>query len=141
MTSRGGATSVSTTPDYDGVVSEVPDPLRRLNLLLEAIRIAHEAIYDLHRRLVSADRATPISQGLLAESARIVLHTTPEATAAVRRLAGQWHEQSALDPAAADRTAVKLEQRLVNVEAVLRELLDRESAIAAELRALAAERG
>ncbi len=29
----------ATTPDYDGVVSEVPDPLRRLNVLFEAIRI------------------------------------------------------------------------------------------------------
>jgi hypothetical protein len=120
-------------------VSEVPDPLRRLNVLLEALFIAHTTIYDLHRRVLSVERATPTSQRLLAESAQIVLQRTPEATAAVRRLAGQWHEQSVLNPEAADRTAAKLEEQLVDVEAVLRDLLDRESAIAADLRALAEE--
>jgi hypothetical protein len=70
---------------------------------------------------------------------RFMPQSTPEATAAVRRLAGQWHEQSVLNPDAADRTAVKLEEQLVGVEVVLRDLLDRESAIAANLRALAGE--
>jgi len=121
------------------VVSEVPDPLRRLNVLLEALFIAHATIYDLHRRVVSAERATPTSQRLLAESAQIVLQSTPEASAAVRRLASQWHEQSVLNPEVADLTAVKLEEQLVDVEVVLRDLLDRERAIAADLRARAGE--
>jgi hypothetical protein len=122
-------------------VSEVPDPLRRLHVLFEAIRIAHETIYDLHRRLVNADRATPLSQGLLAESARIVLRSAPDASAGSHRLAATWHEQSVLDPDAAEDTALKLDTELAHAESVLRELLARESAIAAELRALATERG
>jgi hypothetical protein len=42
----------------------------------------------------AADRATPRSRSLLAESARSVLQSAPEASAAVRRLASQWHELS-----------------------------------------------
>jgi hypothetical protein len=89
--------------------------------------------------LVRDDRATPISQALLAESAEIVLQKTGAATATARRLAAQWHEQSVLDPQAAEETAVELETELANAESVLRELLARETAIDAELRARAAE--
>jgi hypothetical protein len=32
------------------VVSEVSEPLRQLNVVLEAMFIAHETIYDLHRK-------------------------------------------------------------------------------------------
>jgi hypothetical protein len=117
-------------------VSEVPEPLRRLNVLLEALFIAHETIYDLHSELARAERATPTSQELLAESARIVLQKAPDASATVRRLAGQWHEQSVLDPDVAEETAVKLETELAHAESLLRELLDRETEIASELRAL-----
>jgi len=121
------------------VVSEVPDPLRRLTVLLEALAFAHETIYDRHLDLVRDDRATPMSRSLLAESAEIVLQKTAAATAAARRLAAQWHEQSVLDPQAAEKTAVELETELADVESLLRELLARETAIDAELRALAAE--
>lgn len=120
-------------------MSEVPGPLRRLNVLLEALAFAHETIYDLHSELVRADRATLISRGLLAESAQIVLQNTGEASASARALARQWHEQSVLDPRAAEHTALKLETELAHAQSILRELLARESAIAAELRALAAE--
>ena len=122
-------------------MSEVPDPLRRVNVLLEATFMAHETIYDLHRRLVSLDRATLTSQDLLAESAQIALQRTPEATAAVRRLASRWHEQSVLNPEAAERTALELEQQLTATEVVLQELLVRETAIVTKLRALVAESG
>ncbi len=98
-----------------------------------------ETIYDLHSDLVQADRATPTTQSLLAESARIVLHSTPAASAAARRLANQWHEQSLLDPDAAENTALELETELAHAESVLRVLLDRETAIAAQLKALTAE--
>lgn len=120
-------------------MSEVPDPLRRLNVLLEAMFMAHETSYDLHSGLVRTDRATAISQGLLAESARIVLQSAPAASATARRLAADWHEQSILDPKAAEQTALRLETELANAEPLLRELLARETAIAAELRALAAD--
>ncbi len=120
-------------------MSEVPDPLRRLNVLLEAMFIAHETIYDLHRRLVSADRATPISRSLLTESAQIVLHKAGQASRSARPLADQWHEQSVLDPQAAEQTALQLHTELTDVEPLLRELLARETAISAELRALTAE--
>jgi DNA-binding NarL/FixJ family response regulator len=122
------------------VISEVPEPLRRLNVVLEAMFIAHETIYDLHRGLVSADRTTARSRSLLAESARIVLQSAPEASAAARALASQWHEQSVLDPDTAEVTAQALETEFAHAEPLLRELLDRESAIASELRVLATER-
>lgn len=120
-------------------MSEVPDPLRQLNVLLEGMFMAHETIYDRHVDLVRDDRATSISQALLAESAEIVLQKTGAATATARRLAAQWHEQSVLDLQAAEETAIELETELADAESVLRELLARETAIDAELRALAAE--
>lgn len=120
-------------------MSVIPDPLRPLSVLLEALFIAHTTIYDLHLELVDADHTTPKSQELLAESAQIALYKTQEATADVRRLATQWHEQSVLDPQAAEKTAVELETGLAHAESVLRELLARETATAAELRALVEE--
>ena len=89
-------------------MSEVPDPPARLNVLCGALTLAHETIYDLHRRIVNADRATAISRNLLAESAEIVLHRSGEASAAARALASRWHEQSVLDPQAAEQTALQL---------------------------------
>lgn len=120
-------------------MSEVPDPLRPLNILVDAVTVAHETIYDLHRRLVSSDRATPETRSLLAESAEIALRSAPEATATVRQLAGEWHEQSVLYPAAAEQTALQLENELAHAESLLRQLLTRETTIAATLRTLAAD--
>lgn len=119
-------------------MSAVPEPLQRLNVLLEALAIAHVTIYDLRARLVREGAATPRCEVLLAESARIVLNEAPEASAAARRLASLWHEQSVLDPEAAGRTASALDEELARTESALRELLSRETAIAAELSALAA---
>jgi hypothetical protein len=120
-------------------VSEVPDPLQRLNILNEAVFMTHETSYDLHLDLVHGDHATATSQDLLAESAEIVLQRAPAATATARRLAAQWHEQSVLDPRAAQQTALEMEQEIDRAESVLRGLLSRETAIVAELRALVDE--
>jgi hypothetical protein len=120
-------------------VSEVPDPLGRLRVVLEALAIAHETIYDLHRALVSAERATPASAELLTESARLVMQDAPKASAAAWGLASRWHEQTVLDPDAAERTAIALDEEVGRAELALRMLLGRVSAIAAELRALAAD--
>jgi hypothetical protein len=60
----------------------------------------------------------PISRGLLAESAQIVLQNTGEATASARALAKQWHEQSVLDPRAAEHTALKLKTELAHAQGV-----------------------
>jgi hypothetical protein len=120
-------------------VSEIPEPLQQLNVMLEAMFIAHETIYDLHRGLVNTDQATTRSRSLLAESARIVLQSAPDTSASARALASQWHEQSVLDPETAEETALELETEFAHADPLLRELLARESAIAAELRALAAE--
>jgi hypothetical protein len=119
-------------------VSAVPEPLQRLNVLLDALAIAHVTIYDLRTRLVSEGSATPRSEVLLAESVHIVLNEAPKASAAARRLASLWHEQSVLDPEAAGRTALALDEELTRTESALRVLLSRERAIAVELRALAA---
>lgn len=93
-------------------MSEVPDPLRRLNVLHGALTLTHETVYDFHLDLVRDDRATAISQGLLAESARNVLQNAPEASATARRLATEWHEQSVLDPKTAEQTALELDTEL-----------------------------
>jgi hypothetical protein len=120
-------------------VSEVPESLRRLNLLLEALAFAHETIYDLHLSLVDADRATPASRALLAESAQIVLQKTAETSASARALASRWHEQAVLDPTAAEQTAPKLDAQVAQAESILRELLARETEIASQLKGPASD--
>jgi hypothetical protein len=103
--------------------------------------MAHTTIYDFHVELVDANRATLTSRGLLAESAEIVLQKTGAATASARRLAAQWHEQSVLDPTAAEQTAFELESEITRAESLLRGLLARETEIAAKLRVLASNDG
>jgi hypothetical protein len=122
-------------------MSEVPDLLRKLDILLDAMFMAHTTIYDFHVELVDANRATLTSRGLLAESAEIVLQKTGAATASARRLAAQWHEQSVLDPTAAEQTAFELESEITRAESLLRGLLARETEIAAKLRVLASNDG
>jgi len=61
------------------------------------VTIAHEAIFDLHRRLVVRGRAGPDSAGLLAESARIATVSLPALARPLGRLATHWDEESLLD--------------------------------------------
>ena len=118
-------------------VSEAPEALRQLDILLEAMFIAHEAIYDLHRALVSTDRATPTSRTLLAESAQTALQKTPEASAPAR---ARQPVARAIDArstdSGADRTGARDRARPRGAFAA--RTARPGSAIAAKLRALAA---
>lgn len=49
-------------------MADLPDPLARVELLLGASTIAHEAVFDLHTELVGLGRDTDRTRELLAES-------------------------------------------------------------------------
>jgi hypothetical protein len=120
-------------------VSEVPEPLLRLEALIAAQRIAHETIYEFQHALADVNRATSRSADLLAESTRITLRDAFVVASTMRQLASRWHEQSVLDPDAAETTAATLEDEFARIEPQLRGFLSRQREIAAELRALLAE--
>lgn len=117
-------------------MSALPEALRRLDVLTAAQRIAHETIYDLHDALASAGHDRSKSAELLGESSRVAIRDAFAVTSAMRRLSGRWHEQSVLDPVAAEETASALEAELARVEPQLLSILNRQREIAAELRAL-----
>jgi hypothetical protein len=112
---------------------ERPEEIATLELLLEAIRVAHEAVYDLHRRL-AAGEAAGRSQELVKESARIVLELAPQLAGDAWRLFTRWSEESALDPERAESTAELLAAEVRSIDPELRALLARQTEIARELR-------
>ena len=73
-------------------MSDIPKPLARLDEVERATIIGHETIYELKSALVSKDRASPATDVLLTESARITLHEVPAVTARLRQLGAAWHE-------------------------------------------------
>lgn len=113
---------------------ERPEAIARLEALLGATLVAHEAIYDLRRDLVSAGAAEESAE-LLRESARIALERAPALASEARLLVRQWSDQILLDPAKADATARRLALEVERVEPELRALLARQVEIARELRA------
>jgi hypothetical protein len=115
---------------------ERPPAIKRLDSLLSAAMIAHEAIFEMRRELIATDRATPEQARLLEESARIVTMELPTLSASARRQSAQWAEQSLLDPEGAARTINQLETELRRIEPRLLSLLDRQQEIAAKLRAM-----
>ena len=120
-------------------MTERPEPARRLDLLFSASRIAHEAIFDLHRELASVGRDDERSRDLLAESARIALEDLAAVTVEARRLAEHWEEQSLLDPARAAQTSRALEAELDRIGPQLRRLRARHRDVARILRSRVAE--
>jgi hypothetical protein len=110
--------------------------ITRLDSLLGAATIAHEAIFELHRRLLARERGGNESVELVAESAQIATVRLPALGVPLRRLATRWDEESVLDPHAAASTAQEIAARLAAVESEMRSLLARQSEIAARLRAL-----
>lgn len=90
--------------------------IKRLDALLSAAMIAHEAIFEVRRELIATDRANPEQARLLEESARIVTTELPGLTARARQLSAQWGEQSLLDPAGATGTSKELEAELQRIE-------------------------
>ncbi len=122
-------------------MSDIPKPLARLDEIERTSFIAHETIYELRSAIVGRHGATPKTDALLAESARITLDEIPALTASLRRLGTKWHEQRVLAPEAANETAVELDRELERIQASVQARLDRQAAIAAELRAALPHRG
>lgn len=96
--------------------------LERIDQLFAAARIAHEVIWDLHRRLVVAGCADEDARDLLADVTRIATVDMPAAAAEVRRLATLWSEQHLLDPAAAVVTGRALAAEAQRAEALLADM-------------------
>jgi DUF1365 family protein len=120
-------------------VSERPEPVAALDLLFEAARIAHEASFELHRRLVGLEADDDHTRSLLHESARLALDELPAVTDEARRLADRWREQSLLDPDAADERVQDLRVELDRLGPDLDGIRDRQREIARELRSRVGE--
>ena len=113
---------------------ERPPAIKRLDSLLSAAMIAHEAIFEMRRKLIAADCANPEQTRLLEESARIVTVELSGLSTNARRLSTQWSEQSVLDPESAARTLEELEVELNRVEPSFLSLHNRQREIATQLR-------
>jgi hypothetical protein len=92
-----------------------PPPIADLARVESTAMIAHEAIFELHRKLIGRKVSGPPRE-LLAESARIVLSELPHALAEAHELRAKWSEVSALDPEAAERTLQELAAGLERIE-------------------------
>jgi hypothetical protein len=115
---------------------ERPQAIKRLDSLLSAAMIAHEAIFEMRRELIAIDRATPEQARLLEESARIVTTELPALSAMARQLSARWGEQSLLDPEGASKTLEELEGELPRIEPGIQSLLNRQREIATRLRSM-----
>jgi hypothetical protein len=93
-------------------MSDRPEEIERLKDILRGAGLAHEVIFDLHRRLLDSDPSRTDSLELVAESARIATVRLPQLTAGLRGLASRWDEQSLPGPEAANRTAELLAREL-----------------------------
>lgn len=113
-----------------------PDSVRRLDSLLAVATIAHESIFEMRRDLIGRDEGDPKQAQLLAESARIVTADLPALSATARRLSAMWKEQSVLDHEAAETTLAELEIEFVRIQPEINTLLNRQRAIAAQMRSM-----
>lgn len=114
-------------------MSELPDPIRRLDVYFAAATVAHEAIADMHSELVELNVDDPRSRELLAAAASIVLEQMPRLARPIRLLSDQWSEQDVLDPHRAEQTVKRLAAALEEIEPTLIAVRDRQRALAAEL--------
>lgn len=115
---------------------ERPQAITRLDSLLAAATIAHEAIFEMRRELIANDRGNPEQAGLLEESAQIVTGKLPGLTAGIRQLSGKWAEQNLLHSEGAEETLAEVEAELEQVEPEIQSLLNRQREIAARLRSM-----
>lgn len=115
---------------------ERPPAIKRLDSLLSRAMIAHEAIFEMRRRLIAAGRASPKHACLLKESARIVTVELPRLSTNACRLSTQWSEKSVLDPEGAARTLAELEAELNRIELPFLSLHKRQREIATQLRSM-----
>jgi hypothetical protein len=115
---------------------ERPPAIKQLDSLLSAAMIAHEAIFEIRRKLIAADRVSPEQALLLQESARIVTVELSGLSSNARQLSTRWNEQSVLDPEGAARTVGELEAELSHVEPRFLSLHKRQRQIAHQMRAM-----
>lgn len=106
-----------------------PDPLGRVDSLVETISAAHLAIFRRHRRVVDAGRADAEIRALLDESAAAALTLAPDAIRHARDLAYELTINELLGPVS-DETWEALRDAVERAEAGLRELLRRQQQIA-----------
>jgi hypothetical protein len=114
-----------------------PEPIRRVDRYLGTARIAHETIWELHTRLVGLGRDDAQTRQRVRESARIATVEVPALLREARRLRAAWTEQQVLDPSAGETTLLALKGELHRLALPLGELVDKQRAIARELRDLA----
>lgn len=112
-------------------MADRPESLARIDRILAAARIAHEAIWDLHHQLVATDRADERTRRLLREAARIATVDLSEVTSEVRRLDASWSEQELLDPVSAANTLRGLVAEVDRVEPRLADLRARQNGVGA----------
>jgi hypothetical protein len=117
-------------------MSERPEQLQRLDVILGAASFAHETIFELRRALLVRGVEDDEPTELLAESARIATLELPELLAPLQRLSSRWGDEILLAPDAAARTVEEIAAALVAVEPEVKRLLGRESAITARLDSL-----
>lgn len=118
------------------MTSELPEPVRRLDRYLATARIAHEAIWELHNRLLAVDRYDERAQDQLRRASRIATDEIPRLLRKARELRSQWSDQQLLERLAAEATAAKLTAELDRVEATFRELRAGQDEIARAFRSL-----
>jgi hypothetical protein len=111
-----------------------PAPIETLDKLCAASIIAHETVYEFHRRLVLAEKTSRECADLLAESARITTKEIPAAIIDARKLASRWSDEVLIDPEAAQDTLAELSAAMESLQPRLRALLQRQKAIAETLR-------
>jgi hypothetical protein len=132
----GRLLAVARAAERRHVSVERPEAVQRLDRYLSVARLVHETIWELHNRLLAADRYDEHAQESLKEAARIVTLELPAALREATHLRQRWSEQEPLDPAGAHQSALALGAELHRVDGEVRSLRVRQQEIARELRAL-----
>ncbi len=114
-------------------MSDLPDPIQRLDDIFAAATVAHEYIADTHRELIELHADDAESRRLLTESATVILEQMPGLSRGLRRLATDWSEQEVLDPQRAADTLERFSTTLAEVEPALEALGVLQRQIAAKL--------
>jgi len=117
-------------------VMEEPEPVRRVDRYLATARIAQEAIWELHNRLVAAGKYDEHARQQLHEAARIVAVEMPTILRRAVELRARWSDEELLDTGAAESTATELAVELDRVQPALERLRERQNAVAREFGGL-----
>lgn len=109
-----------------------PDPLRRVEALMDIIAEAHAAIFTAHRQMVTAGHDDEHARDLLRESANLTMRKAPR-VARVARSAAQDHAIAQILDPETPATDAGLSEAIAAAERTLTELLRRQQEIADEL--------